>query len=107
MPEHIPPEVEKRRQRIAFIWRFRRDLARKWFTFPPEQREHLLNTLELPAPQPEINADIDERIRRGAGAGAVTFSSLNHLTAAPVHTPPSKPPKTGLLRRIFGRRTGR
>lgn len=61
---------------------------------------------DLPSdpPNPEINADIDERIRRGAARGVVTFSSLNHRTAAPAHTPPSAPPKRGLLHRLFGRR---
>ena len=58
-------------------------------------------------PDPAINADITERIRRGAERGAISFSSLNHRTAAPAHTPPLEPPKTGLLRRFFGRRTDR
>jgi len=53
MLDPVSPEIEERRRRIAFIWRFRRDLARKWFTFQPEQRERLLNSQTLPAPQPE------------------------------------------------------
>lgn len=43
-----PPE---RQRKLAFIWKFRRDLVARWPTLTAEQREHLLSSPKLPTPQ--------------------------------------------------------
>ena len=43
-----PPE---RQLKLAFIWKYRRDLVALWPTLTKDQREHLLNSPKLPTRQ--------------------------------------------------------